>query len=93
MYPVLFSPHIIHERVAVRAPPPDRDGVLPALSIIDPDICPEHVPARVFASRATVRQSFLAGRVFAHTIRSLRCRDDKPLGWCPVEGMMGMQNL
>ena len=40
----LCSPHIIHECVAVRAPPPDGNEVLSALCIVDPDVGPGHMP-------------------------------------------------
>jgi hypothetical protein len=38
------SPYIIHECVAARAPPPDRNVVLPVLCITDPDIRPRYIP-------------------------------------------------
>ena len=80
----LCSPHIIQERVAVRAPPPDRDGVLPAVRIVDPDIRPEHMPAPGPGIPCNCPAVIGAGRACAHTIKSVWYRHDKPLGWCAV---------
>jgi hypothetical protein len=76
----LFSPQVIDKRVAVRAPPPDRDGALPAVRIKDPDIGPEHMPAPGLCIPRDGPAFIGAGGACAHTIRSLWHRNEKPLG-------------
>ena len=88
-YPALSSPQVIHERVALRAPPPDRDGVLFAVCIVDADIGPEHVPAPCLCIPCDSVAVIRAGWAFAHTIKSVWYRHDKGLGWCPVAGARG----
>ena len=65
-YPLRFSPQVIDKRVAVRAPPPDRDGVLPAHGIADPDISPEHMPAPGLRIPRNGPAVIRAGRACAH---------------------------